>query len=380
MMPMFNSRLLSLIRKEFIQITRDTRTLILVLVIPVMQLFLLGYAATNDVRNIALAVYDQDRGPQARLLLDAYRAADYFQVAFDVDSEEALRTLIDNGQARAGLIIPPDYSELIASGGSAQVIFVLDGSDPTVASTALSAAMLIGQAHSTEVLQARLAQRGLDSAITPPLEVRTTVWYNPDLVSAHFMIPGVIGMILFALTSILTASAIVRERERGTIEQLIVTPIRPWELLVGKLLPYVILAFLNVLEVLAIGHWWFGVPIRGDIWLIFALSGLFLLSSLGIGLLASTIANTQQEAMLTVWMLLLPSLFLAGFFFPLEAMPKVLQWISVIFPLRYYLVIIRTLTLKGGGIAAIQNEVIALAVFGVLIMTAASLRFRKRLD
>ena len=175
-MPMFNSRLLSLIRKEFIQITRDTRTLILVLVIPVMQLFLLGYAATNDVRNIALAVYDQDRGPQARALLDAYRAADYFQVAFDVDSEEALRTLIDNGEARAGLIIPPDYSEQLAGGGSAQVIFVLDGSDPTVASTALSASILIGQAHSTEILQARLAQRGMATAISPPVEVRTTVW------------------------------------------------------------------------------------------------------------------------------------------------------------------------------------------------------------
>lgn len=377
---MFNSRLLSLIRKEFIQITRDTRTLILVLVIPVMQLFLLGYAATNDVRNVPLAVYDQDRGPQARLLLDAYRAADYFRVAYDVDSEDALRTLIDNGDARAGLIVPPDYSEQVSGGGAAQVVFVLDGSDPTVASTALSAAIMIGQEHSTQILQARLAERGMGTAFTPPLEVRTSVWYNPDLISAHFMIPGVIAMILFALTSILTASAIVRERERGTIEQLIVTPIRPWELVVGKLLPYVIVAFINTFEVLAIGHWWFGMPIRGDIWLILALSGLFLLSSLGIGLFASTVANTQQEAMLTVWMVFLPSLFLAGFFFPLEAMPKFLQWVSVLFPLRYYLTIIRTLTLKGGSIAAVQNEVLALVVFGIVIMTAASLRFRKRLD
>ena len=201
-----------------------------------------------------------------------------------------------------------------------------------MASTALSAAQLIGQAHATQVLQSRLERSGLAAAITPPIEVRTSVWYNPDLVSAHFMIPGVIGMILYALTSILTATAIVRERERGTIEQLIVTPIRPWELVVGKLLPYVVLAFLNVLEVLALGHWWFGVPIRGDIWLILAMSGLFLLSSLGTGLFASTIANTQQEAMLSVWMMLLPSIFLAGFFFPLEAMPKVLQWISYVFP------------------------------------------------
>jgi ABC-2 type transport system permease protein len=230
------------------------------------------------------------------------------------------------------------------------------------------------------VLEEKLMMTGQAAAIQPPVEVSTNVWYNPDLVSAHFMIPGVIGMILFALTSILTASAIVRERERGTIEQLIVTPIRPWELVVGKLLPYVILAFLNAFEVLAIGHYWFGVPIRGSLWLITFASLLFLLSSLGIGLLASTIANTQQEAMLTVWMLLLPSIFLAGFFFPLEAMPKILQWISYVFPLRYYLVIIRSLMLKGIGIEAVKENLIALAIFGVAIMSLASMRFRKRLD
>jgi ABC-2 type transport system permease protein len=377
---MFNSRLRSLIRKEFIQIRRDRRTLILVLIIPIMQLFLLGYAATNDVRNVPLAVYDQDRGTEARALLDAYRAADYFSISFEANSESELQDQLDRGQARAGLIIPAGYTDDIQGGKSARVIFVLDGSDPTVASTALSAAQLIGQAHSTQILKSGLLRRGQATILQPPVEVSTTVWYNPDLISAHFMIPGVIGMILFALTSILTASAIVRERERGTIEQLIVTPIRPWELVVGKLLPYVILAILNALEVLAIGHYWFGVPIRGSLWLIAGASFLFLLSSLGIGLLASTIANTQQEAMLTVWMTLLPSIFLAGFFFPLEAMPKVLQWISYIFPLRYYLVIIRSLMLKGVGVSAFTVDLIALAIFGVVIMSMAALRFRKRLD
>ena len=377
---MINSRLTSLIRKEFIQILRDPRTLILVLVIPIMQLLLLGYAATNDVRNVPLAVFDQDRGPAARALLDAYRTADYFRIEYDVDSESELRILIDDGQARAGLIIPPNYSQQLESDGVAQVAFVLDGSDPTVASTSLSAAQLIGQSLATKVMAERLARNGQATALKLPIEVRTQVWYNPDLVSAFFMIPGVIGMILYALTSILTATAIVRERERGTIEQLIVTPIRPWELVVGKILPYVILAFLNTLEVLAIGSWWFKVPIRGELSLIFLLSGVFLLSSLGIGLLASTIANTQQEAMLTVWMTLLPGIFLSGFFFPLEAMPKVLQWISYLMPLRYYLVIIRSLLLKGVGFAAIQDDVIALTVFGFAIMAIAALRFRKRLD
>jgi ABC-2 type transport system permease protein len=241
--------------------------------------------------------------------------------------------------------------------------------------------MLIGQQHATSLMMEKLERSGMDvKNFRPPLEVRTRVWYNPDLVSSHFMIPGVIGMILYAITSLLTATAVVRERERGTIEQLIVTPIRPWELVVGKILPYAILALIDTLEVLAIGHWWFGMPVRGDLSLVMACSGLLVLSGLGIGLFASTIANTQQEAMLTVWMTLLPSIFLSGFFFPLEAMPKFLQWVSYIIPLRYYLIIIRALLIKGVGAGAIWGEITALTAFGVIIMAAASVRFRKRLD
>jgi ABC-2 type transport system permease protein len=375
-----NSRLTALIRKEFIQIRRDPRTLVLLLLIPIVQLFLLGYAATNDVRNVPLAVFDQDRGVEARKLLEAYRAADYFRLAYEVNSESELRELIDRGAARVGLIIPPDFTAQIQGNGTTAVAFFLDGTDPTVASTALSAAQLIGQSLSTRILVARAEQRGQSYTLTMPVEVRTQVWYNPDLVSAYFMIPGVIGMILFALTSIATATAIVRERERGTIEQLIVTPIRSWELIVGKLLPYVILAFANTLEVLALGHFWFKLPIRGDLGLILALSGLFLVTSLGIGMLASTIANTQQEAMLSVFMIFLPGIFLSGFFFPLEAMPKVLQWISYIYPLRYYLVIIRSLTLKEVGVQALQQNILALVLFGIAIMTLAAMRFHKRLD
>jgi ABC-2 type transport system permease protein len=374
-----NSRLMSIIRKEFIQIIRDPRTLAMILFVPVMQLFLLGYSATTDVRNIPIAVWDQSRSAESRALLDAFRSADYFRIAYDVGSNAEIRDLIERGDARAALIIPPDYSQRLLEGG-AEVSMILDGSDSTVGGTALSTARLIGQAHATKLLQEQAALSGRSEMVSPPLEVKTQVWYNPDLISAHFMIPGVIGMILFAITSILTATTIVRERERGTIEQLIVTPIRPWELVVGKLTPYVILSLFDTLVVLAIGHLWFGVPVRGDLGLIIILSSLLLLSGLGIGLYASTIANTQQEAMMTTWMTLLPAIFLSGFLFPLEAMPKVLYWISYIIPLRYYLVIIRSLLLKGVGIAAIQDQVIALAIFGIGIMGAAAMRFRKRLD
>ncbi|RIK31766.1 MAG: ABC transporter permease [Anaerolineae bacterium] len=374
-----NTRLLSIIRKEFIQIFRDPRTLAMIIVIPIMQLFLLGYSATNDVRNVPLAVLDRSQSVESRALLESYRAADYFRIAYSVESESEIEDLILAGDARAAVIIPPDYAQRLAE-GDAQIAFILDGSDPTSASTALAASQLIGQAHASKILLQKFERSGMNLRVQPSVEVRTTVWFNPDLISAHFMIPGVIGMILYAIAAILTATSVVRERERGTIEQLIVTPIRPWELIVGKLTPYVALGFFNTIEVLAVGHWWFGVPIRGDLGLIILLSGVFLVTGLGIGLLASTIANTQQEAMLTVWMTLLPSIFLSGFFFPLEAMPKILQWLSYLMPLRYYLVIIRSLLLKGVGLEQIQFDVIAMSIFAVGIMTLAALRFRKRLD
>jgi ABC-2 type transport system permease protein len=375
---MFNSRIFSIIRKEFLQIFRDPRTLAMIIVMPIMQLFLLGYAATTDVKNISMTVWDQSKTTQSRALLDAFRSADYFVLDYSVESVDEYQKLVESGDTRVVLVIPPDYDRRLIE-GNAEVLMVLDGSDATVGATALSTARLVGQAYSTKILsdQALLGGRNAPSA---PVEVHTQVWYNPDLNSAYFNIPGVIGMILSFITSILTATTIVRERERGTIEQLIVTPIRSWELIAGKLLPYVILGFIETFEILLIGHWWFGVPIRGSGGLIILTSGLFLMSSLGIGLFASTMANTQQEAMMTVMMFNLPMIFLSGFFFPIAAMPKFLQVVSYAIPLRYYLTIIRSLLIKGVGLAAIQSEVIALILFGVVIMGAASLRFRKRLD
>jgi ABC-2 type transport system permease protein len=373
------TRLLSIIRKEFIQILRDPRTLVIILLIPIVQLFLLGYAATTDVKNVPLSVWDQSRSSASRALITAFKEADYFVIAYDLDSEAEIQQLIEEGKTSAVLVIPPDYAQNVLK-GNASVLVILDGSDSTSGATALSMARLIGQSYGTKLMSEQAMRSGKGLMVSAPVEVRTSVWYNPDLISAHFMIPGVIGMILYAITTILTATAIVRERERGTIEQLIVTPIRSWELLVGKLLPYVVLAFMDTFEVLIIGHWWFGVPVRGSLALVLLASGLLLLSSLGIGLFVSTLANTQQEAMLTVFATLLPSIFLAGFFFPIQAMPFVLQIISYAVPLRYFLTAIRALLLKGVGLAAIQNEMLALTLFGVVIMAAAALRFRKRLD
>lgn len=374
------SRLISLIRKEFIQIMRDPRTLAIIFVMPVAMLFLLGYAATNDVRNIDMAVYDLDQSPASRRLIEAYRQADYFRLAQVVGSEEELRAMIDNNTVRAGIIIPAGYGREVAGWGSAQVAFVLDGSDPTVASTALAAATLIGQAQSTKLQVQRLEQRGMAAVMQPAIDVRTQVWYNPGLVSSYFMVPAMIGMILQYLGTMLTSTAIVRERERGTIEQLIVTPLRSHELVIGKLAPYVILAFWDSIEVLIVGVLLFRMPINGDISLLLALTGLFMVTTLGIGLLISTVANTQQEAMLTTMFTILPSIFLSGFFFPLAAMPAWLQVLSYAIPLRYFLIIARGIVIKGVGLSAIWPEVVALIIFAVVVMGAAATRFKKSLD
>ena len=374
------TRLLALMRKETLQIVRDRRTLALVFIMPIMQLLLLGYAATSDVRNIPLAVLDQDKSPASRTLLDSFRTADYFREAFDVNSENELRSLIDSGRARTGLIIPPDYSSRLAAGQPAQVAFIIDGSDPTIAGTALAAATLIGQARATALTVERIAARGMAVAAAPAIEVRARVWYNPDLISAYYMIPALVGLILQFLTVILTATAIVRERERGTIEQLIVTPLTAAELIVGKLAPYVVIAFIDTLVILAGGVLLFGVPINGSLPLLLLLSGLFLISNLGVGLLISTATSTQQEAIIIAIFYNLPSMFLSGFIYPVAAMPRVLQFISYAIPLRYFLIVVRGIVLKAVGVPELWPEVIALTIFAAAVITAASTRFQKRLD
>lgn len=370
-------RLWAIIRKEFTQIRRDRRTLVVMFIIPVVQLFLLGYAATTDVEHLRTAVLDADHTSQSRALIEAYRASNYFDIVAYVSDEDHLGRLLDQGSVRAGLIIPAGYGKDVTAGRTADIAFIIDGSDPNVASTVFSASQQVGQAQSMRIIERRL---GISMDRMTALKVHPRVWYNPEMKSANFMVPGLIATILFFLTTILTSLSIVREREQGTIEQLMVTPIRPIELVVGKVAPYVLVAFFDVLEVLAIGVLWFGVPIHGSLSLLLLLSALFLMTSLGIGIFVSSIANTQQEAMLVVWLMLLPSIFLAGFFFPIEAMPLFLRTLSYLIPLRYMLVIIRGIILKGVGIEALGRQVAALAVFGVVIMSLAAKRFRKRLE
>jgi ABC-2 type transport system permease protein len=370
-------RTLSLIRKEFLHIFRDPRALAVMFIIPVVELILLGYAATTDIEHLRTAVFDGDKSVASRELTEAYRASNYFDITLYVETDRQLEYLIDSGQVRAGLIIPAGYGEELTAGGQAQVAFIIDGSDPSVANTVFAASQSVGHAHSMRVVERAVR---VDPDDLPGVQVRPRVWYNPEMKSANFMIPGIIGIILYFLTALFTSMSIVREREQGTIEQLIVTPIKPLELIVAKVTPYVFISFFDVLEVVAIGVFWFGVPIRGSLGLLLGLSALFLLTSLGIGIFISSIANTQQEAMLLTFFTLLPSIFLGGFLFPIEAMPNWLQVITYVVPLRYMLVIIRGILLKGVGLQVLYQEVIALIIFGVAIMLLAATRFRKRLE
>jgi|SRR5581483_2124508 ABC-2 type transport system permease protein len=372
-----NSRLLAIIRKEVIHIWRDKRTLVVMFVLPVIQLFLLGYSATTDIRHLNTAVYDADHTMQSRALIEAYRASDYFDVNHFAANEQELGRWLDYGDVRAAMIIPSGYGDKLARGETAQVAFLLDGSDPSVATTAFAASQSVGQAQNTKVIEQKL---GVDVTQLGGIEIRPRVWYNPELKSSNYMIPGLIGLILQFLTIMFTAQAIVREREQGTIEQLVVTPIRSWELIVGKLVPYTGIAFFSLAEILLIGVLWFGVPVRGSIPLLVGTSFLFLLTTLGLGLLISSMAKSQQEAMLLTIAINLPGIFLSGFFFPLEAMPRFLQFLSFFIPLRYMLIILRAIVLKGVGVEPIFSPIVALAIFGFLIIIAASMRFRKRLE
>jgi len=376
-------RIFSIIRKEFIQITRDRRTLIFTLLMPLIQMVLLGYAANSDVKNVPLAVLDQSRTAQSRALLDAFRSTGYFVISYEVTNERDLERLIDEGQAKTGLIIPPDYGQKVSRGQSVSVAFVIDGSDSSISAPALAAARLIGQTQSAEMQVQRLSRQTSVSAsmsAASAIDVRTQVWYNPDMVTMFIMIPSMIGLILQTVTSTLSASAIVRERENGTIEQLIVTPVRAWELLVGKLFPYTVIAFIDVLEILILGTLWFHVPIRGSIGLLLALTALFLITSLSLGLLISTAARTQREAQTLGMIIQLPSMFLSGFFFPIAAMPPVLQALSALVPLKYFMIIIKAIVLKGAGLQLLMSEVWPLIVFALVTMLLAVSRFRKRLE
>lgn len=374
-------RFRALIKKELIHMVRDPRTMIFIFIMPVLQLLLLGYANNTDVKNVPTVVFDQSNTQASRSLLDAFQVTGYFSFDYVASTNADVTNLIELGKAKVGIIIPPDYNDNLLSGTTAQVSVLIDGSDPTTATAVLSAATLAGQSHGATIRLQQLALAGVSSAAaTSPVDVRTRVLYNPDLLGSYNLVPGLIAMILFQTATSLTALSIVRERERGTIEQLIVTPIRNWELILAKIIPYILVSFGDMILILLIGTLWFGVPIRGSLLLLFAMTGLYLLPTLGLGLLISTFARTQQQAQLMTMPILLPAMMLSGFIFPVASLPLFLQFVGNLFPLTYFIYMLRSIVIKGAGIQMIIPQILALAGFAILLLGAAALRFSKKLD
>ena len=374
-------RFRALIKKEITHMIRDPRTLIFIFIMPILQLVLLGYANTTDIKNVSTVIFNQDNSPASRDLLDSFKSTGYFSFNYSVGSQTEVDNLIGGGQAKVGIVIPPNYGANLGSGQRSQALVLIDGSDPTVASAALSAAELAGQAHGVSIKTQQLSLQGASVGTgANPVDVRTDVLYNPDLLGAYSIVPGLIALILFQTATSLTALAIVRERERGTMEQLIVTPIRSWELILAKITPYILVSFADTLLILVLGTLIFGVPIRGSIILLFAMTGLYLLPTLGYGLVISTIARTQQQAQLMVMPLMLPAMMLSGYIFPIASLPIALQYVGALLPTTYFIYIMRAIVIKGVGISLILPQILALSVFAVALLGLAMWRFRKNLD
>ena len=365
-------RILAVIKKEFLQLMRDRLTLGITFMLPLFQLILFGYAIQTDVKHIPTAVFDQSLSAESRDLLDSFSASGYFDIQYAATGYSDLTKLIDSGAAKAGIIFPADFAQNLRSGQSAQVQVIVDASDNMVANSALSIANSIGLLKSQNILVQKAHIQSL------PYDVRVRPWYNPDGVTAYYMVPAILGIIVTMTMVMLTSMGIVRERERGTLEQLMVTPMRSYELMLGKVVPYIALGYVQITVALLVGVLLFQVPIRGSLLQLYLLTLFFITASLGMGIYISNIAKTQMQATQMSFMVLLPSIMLSGFMFPREAMPKIIQYIGNLIPLTYYLTIIRGIVLKGIGFSYLVSQVAALLVFSIVMMTLAILKFKKK--
>jgi ABC-2 type transport system permease protein len=376
--------ILFIIRKEFHQIFRDKRLLPLIFLSPVLQLLLLGYAANMDVKDIRMAVCDQDTSAQSRELIAGFLNSGSFVISAYFPDARAAERSIEQGTSSLALIIPPGFGRLLESSRTAPLQLLADGSESQSAAIGLTYAALVVNATQAERTAARLASldpRLLQAVRRVQVEPAIRVLYNPTLASRNFMVPGVLGMILMIITTVLTSLSVVKEKELGTLEQLIVTPITPGQLIIGKLAPFALLSVVLITLVLFSSLLLFGLAVRGSLFVLYLLSLLFMLTSLGLGLFVSTVARTQQQAMMiSIFFFIMPMVILSGFAFPIENMPPVIQAVTYLFPLRYYFVIIRGLFLKGVSLGELWREAGALLAIGTVVIVASVLRFRKRLE
>jgi ABC-2 type transport system permease protein len=366
------TRVYHIILKEFLQVLRDPKMKAVIFLMPVIQLLIFGYAVTTDVRRVAAAVYDLDQTPQSREFLSRFFASGYFRPEEYVTRGSRIRELIDRGKVSVAIQINRGFAAGLASNEKTAVQMIVDGTDSNTATVVISYASQIVQSYNRNLVVEPPTPGGID--------LRSRAWFNTNLESRMFYVPGVVALIGMLITLLLTSMAIVREREVGTMEQLIVTPIRPAELILGKTLPFAIIGFFDVALITAVGVFWFEIPIQGSPLFLFASTGLFLLSTLGTGLFISTLCTTQQQAMMSTFFFYFPAVLLSGFMFPIANMPVVVQWVTYANPLRYFLVILRGIFLKGIGPDILWPQLVALGAIGIIVLTLSSLRFSKRLE
>ncbi|MEA4925181.1 MAG: ABC transporter permease [Syntrophomonadaceae bacterium] len=367
------SRILAVMKKEILQMSRDRMTLALVFMIPLVQLLLFGYAIQTEVKHISTVVFDQSLSFESRDMLDSFSASGYFNLNYAAGSYAEVTEKIDSGQAKVGIIFPPDFAENVRKGVSAPLQVIVDASDNMVSNQAIAIANSIGLIKSQEVVFAKLHLSGA------PYDVRVRPWYNPDGITAYYMVPAILGIIVTLTMMILTAVAIVRERERGTLEQLMVTPIKSYEMMIGKIIPYIVMGYVQITVALLVGVLVFGVPIRGSLLQLYLLTLFFITASLGLGLMISNVAQNQMQAFQLSFFVMLPSILLSGFLFPRDAMPRVIYYISAVIPLTYYLDIIRGIILKGIGYQYLMGQVTVLLVFSVVFLTISTIKFKKKI-
>ncbi|HZM17189.1 MAG TPA: ABC transporter permease [Candidatus Krumholzibacteria bacterium] len=359
-----------LVRKEFRQVFRDPRMLRVIFVAPVVQLIVFGYAVSTDVRHTRTFVVDHDRSAASRALVDVFAASGYFDIVGGSPHPEDLVRALEHGKVTVGLEIPVGFAADLRSPQGTEVQLVLDGTNSNTATVA--------QGYAERILQA-WGVRTAGAAGRMPVDLRARAWYNPDLASRNYNVPAVVGVIMMLVCLLLTALAVVREREIGTLEQLMVSPLRPLELVVGKSLPFGIVGLIDVVVISSVARLWFHVPFTGNPWLLLGASVLYLGSGLGLGLLLSTVSKTQQEAFLASFLFFMPIMLLSGFLFPVQSMPAVFQWLTMLNPVRHYLEIVRGIFLKDAGVVDLWRQLLTLFVLGVGLLSLAASRFRKTL-
>jgi ABC-2 type transport system permease protein len=370
-------RIRHMLIKEFIQVFRDPRMRAVIFVVPLLQLLVFGYAVTTDVKHVSTAVYDLDNSVASRELVSRFAKSGYFDVAEYVTSEARARALLDRGEVRAVLHLDKGFEDDLRAGRTAPLQVIVDGTDSNTAGIVLGYSSKITGQFTQEVLNAQLRRLSGNTRQFGTVELATRAWFNENLESRNFYVPGVIAMIVTLVTLLLTSMAVVREKEIGTMEQIMVTPITPAEFILGKTMPFALVSFIDVIVITLVGVFWFEVPIRGSLGLLFLATAIYLMTTLGIGLFISTVSQTQQQAMMSTFFFFMPAVLLSGFMFPIANMPKVVQWLTYLNPFRYFLVIIRGIFLKGIGPSILWPQMAALAVMGVVTLWLASRRFRK---